>query len=157
MRPSRRNSGLRGNKHELSNDRPCKSRIGSYFWGAVPLLCDIVFFLWLFSLPGWGKDRAVVGENQHGPVQEEFRSSSQARNYSTPMIREDEYMKLISDTGPQAIMKMICAGLNPDQRHSVPRRPFMINTRKVIQLRSPLPASRPKRLSVSPHPPHTDP
>jgi hypothetical protein len=131
MLPRRRNSGLRGNKHELSNDRPCKSRIGSYFWDAVPLLCDAVF-LWLFHLPGWGKDRAVVGENQHGPVQEEFRSSSQARNYSSPMIREDEYMKLISDPAPQAIMKMICAGLNPDRRHSVPRRLFIISTRKAI-------------------------
>jgi len=71
------------------------------------------------------------------------------------MIREDEYMKLISDPAPQAIMKMICAGLNPDRRDSVPRRLF-ISTRKAIKLRSPLQASRPKRLSVSPHPPHTD-
>jgi hypothetical protein len=127
------------------------------FLGCCATLVRHRFFLWLFSLPGWGKDRAVVGENQHGPVQEEFRRSPQARNYSTPMIREDEHMKLTSDPGPQAIVKMICAGLNPDQRHSVPRRPFMINTRKVIRLRSPLPASRSKRLSVSLHPPHTDP
>jgi hypothetical protein len=106
--------------------------------------------------PRVGKDRAVVGENRLGPVQEEFRSSSQARNYSTPMIREDEYMKLISDPAPQAIMKMICAGLNPDRRNSVPRRLFMISTWKAIKFRSPLPASRPKRLGVSPRPPHTD-
>jgi len=143
---------VRGNKHELSNDRPCKSRIGSYFWGVVPLLCDVVF-LWLFAPRGGEKIGLLWGRIS---IQVEFRNSSQAKNYSTPMIREDEYMKLISDPAPQAIMKMICAGLNPDRRDSVPRRLFMISTRKAIKLRSPLQASRPKRLSVSPHPPHTD-